>query len=66
MQIILNGEPRELADDTTLGQLIDRLGLAGRRYAVEIDEELVPRSQQAARVLRDGERIEIVQAIGGG
>ncbi len=66
MQIILNGEPRELADDTTLGQLIDRLGLAGRRYAVEIDEELVPRSQQAARVLRDGERVEIVQAIGGG
>ncbi len=66
MQIILNGEPRELADDTTLGQLIDRLGLAGRRYAIEIDEELVPRSQQAARVLRDGERVEIVQAIGGG
>ncbi len=66
MQIILNGEPREIAADTTLEQLVEQLGLAGQRYAIEIDEELIPRSRQHARPLREGERIEIVQAIGGG
>ena len=66
MRIQLNGQPHELPDGTTLAALVDDLGLTGKRYAVEIDGELVPRSEHPQRVLQEGERVEVVQAIGGG
>ncbi|WP_445158752.1 sulfur carrier protein ThiS [Halomonas sp. E14] len=66
MQIQLNGEARDLAPGLTVAQLIDTLGLAGRRIAVERNEEIVPRSEHATTCLADGDRIEIVHAIGGG
>ncbi len=66
MRIQLNGQPHELPDGTTLAALVDDLGLTGKRYAVEIDGELVPRSEHPRRVLQEGERVEVVQAIGGG
>ena len=66
MHILLNGERREVADDSTLGDLLGTLELPNRRYAVEINEELVPRSEHATHALCDADRIEIVQAIGGG
>jgi sulfur carrier protein len=66
MQIQLNGESREIPAHSTLAELLEHEGLAGRRVAVEINLEIVPRSQHAGRVLADGDRVEIVQAIGGG
>ncbi|MGQ4877768.1 sulfur carrier protein ThiS [Billgrantia sp. LNSP4103-1] len=66
MQIQLNGEPRDLTEGLTVAQLVDSLGLAGRRIAVERNEEIVPRSEHDATRLVDGDRIEIVHAIGGG
>ncbi|MEQ4539547.1 MAG: sulfur carrier protein ThiS [Billgrantia sp.] len=66
MQIQLNGEPRDLAPDLTVAQLVDDLGLTGRRIAVERNEEIVPKSEHGATCLADGDRIEIVHAIGGG
>lgn len=66
MQIMLNGEPRRLADDATLGELLATLELGTSRYAVEINEDLIPRSQHAGLRLCPGDRVEIVQAIGGG
>jgi sulfur carrier protein len=66
MQIQLNGEPREIAPGITLGQLLEREGLAGRRVAVEVNLEIVPRSLHGQRALADGDRVEVVQAIGGG
>ncbi|TFH85294.1 sulfur carrier protein ThiS [Billgrantia azerbaijanica] len=66
MQIQLNGEVRDLASDLTVAQLLEELGLAGRRIAVERNEEIVPRSEHAATRLADGDRLEIVHAIGGG
>jgi len=66
MQIVLNGESREVADDTTLGTLIGTLDLPTTRYAVEVNEELIPRSEHAGHALRADDRIEVVQAIGGG
>ncbi|MCE8026067.1 MULTISPECIES: sulfur carrier protein ThiS [Halomonadaceae] len=66
MQIQLNGEPRDLAPDLTVAQLVDDLGLSGRRIAVERNEEIVPKSEHDATRLADGDRIEIVHAIGGG
>jgi thiamine biosynthesis protein ThiS len=66
MQILLNGEPREIAPDATVEMLIAELDLGEKRFAVEINEELVPRSTFAARGLAKGDRVEIVTAIGGG
>lgn len=66
MHIQLNGEPFELADGETVGELIDRLDLAGRRVAVELNLDIVPRSQHATTALREGDQIEVVHAIGGG
>lgn len=66
MQIQLNGEARDLAPGLTVAQLVDDLGLTGRRIAVERNEEIVPRSEHDATRLVDGDRIEIVHAIGGG
>ncbi|HZX15969.1 MAG TPA: sulfur carrier protein ThiS [Pseudomonas sp.] len=66
MHIQLNGEAFELPDGTTVAGLIDRLDLAGRRVAVELNLDIVPRSQHATTALRDGDQVEVVHAIGGG
>ncbi|SFH60211.1 sulfur carrier protein ThiS [Modicisalibacter xianhensis] len=66
MQIQLNGDPRALDGEPTISELIASLGLTGRRIAVEVNEEIVPRSQHAETRLAEGDRVEIVHAIGGG
>ena len=66
VQIHFNGEPRELEVDTTVVALLDQTGFGERRVAVEINREIVPRSVHAQRVLREGDRVEIVHALGGG
>ncbi|HCA24604.1 MAG TPA: sulfur carrier protein ThiS [Pseudomonas sp.] len=66
MQILLNGEPHQLDQPLTLSALIDQLGLTGKRLAVELNLEIVPRSQHADTRLSEGDRVEIVHAIGGG
>lgn len=66
MDIFLNGESRQLPSPTTLAELIAAEGLAERRVAVEINGDIVPRSQHATHALNDGDRIEIVHALGGG
>ncbi|MDN6180026.1 MAG: sulfur carrier protein ThiS [Halomonas subglaciescola] len=64
--IQLNGEPKSLAPDTSALELIEQLGLGGRRIAVEINEEIVPRSRLADTRLAHDDKVEIVHAIGGG
>jgi sulfur carrier protein len=66
MQITLNGEARPLDPGTTLEALLALAGHAGRKVAVEVNLAVVPRSQHAGHVLADGDRVEIIQAIGGG
>ncbi|MCY1301764.1 sulfur carrier protein ThiS [Pseudomonas sp. BN102] len=66
MRIQLNGESFELPDGQTVADLIACLDLAGRRVAVELNLDIVPRSQHAATALREGDRVEVVHAIGGG
>ncbi len=66
MNIILNGEPHELPDGATAEQLVESLGLTGRRIAMELNREIVPRSSYAATPLNEGDKVEIVHAIGGG
>ena len=66
MQIFVNGQARVLPEDAGLATLLAEMGLAGKRVAVEVNREIVPRARHGGHVLRDGDRIEIVQAIGGG
>ena len=66
MQIKLNGEPHVIADSTTVASLIEQLDLVGQRLAVEVNDEVVPRSRHAECALASGDRVEIVHAVGGG
>ena len=66
MDIVLNGEPRSVAAGITLAALLEAEGLAGRRVAVEVNGMIVPRGQHASQQLADGDRVEIVHALGGG
>jgi sulfur carrier protein len=66
MRIVLNGERYPLDEGATVAALVDALALKGRRIAVEVNEEVVPRSRHAAHHLKDGDRVEVVHAIGGG
>ncbi|MCC6074427.1 sulfur carrier protein ThiS [Pseudomonas sp. GCM10022188] len=66
MRIQLNGEAVELPEGQSVADLLARLELAGRRVAVELNLDIVPRSQHAGTLLRDGDRVEVVHAIGGG
>jgi sulfur carrier protein len=66
MHIQLNGERYELPVGQSVTDLLQRLELTGRRLAVELNRDIVPRSQHATTVLVDGDQVEVVHAIGGG
>ena len=66
MQITLNGTPRELANATTLAELLTELGIRPQQVAVEVNRELVPRTRHRSHVLQAGDSVEIVTLVGGG
>jgi sulfur carrier protein len=66
MKIVLNGREENVASDATLADLVASAGLAGKRVAIEVNREIVSRSDYSARLLAAGDRIEVVHAIGGG
>jgi sulfur carrier protein len=66
VEITVNGTAHPLPEPLTLAQLLDQLGLADKRLAVEVNRDIVPRGEHATHALRDGDRVEILHAIGGG
>lgn len=66
MQVIVNGEPKSLPPGASVAELLDALGLTGKRVAVERNGEIVPKSTHASHRLAQGDRLEIVVAVGGG
>ncbi|MBI2307132.1 MAG: sulfur carrier protein ThiS [Rhodocyclales bacterium] len=66
MKLTINGESREFPVPLTVTALLDELGLAGKRIAVERNGEIVPKSRHAETALDDGDKLEIVVAVGGG
>ena len=66
MQIHINGESRELPAPQTVASLLDATGYGGRRVAVEVNREIVPKSRHDQHALAEGDRVEIIQAMGGG
>ena len=66
IELTINGEPRNLVGPMTVEQLVDTLGLAGKRIALERNGEIVPRSRYAVESVTQGDLLEIVVAVGGG
>lgn len=66
LEIVVNGETRSVSADFTIADLVAELALAGKRFAVEVNAEIVPRSQHVIRKFKAQDRVEIVHAIGGG
>ena len=64
--MLVNGEPMALPADATLASVIERLGLAGRKLAVAVNRDVVPRGDYSDRRLAPGDRVEILEAVGGG
>jgi len=66
MEIIVNGAPQQVSDDYTAADLVEALALTGQRIAMEVNEEIVPKSGYPNHQFSAGDRIEIVHAVGGG
>jgi sulfur carrier protein len=66
LELKINGETRQFAEALTVSGLIEQLGYAGKRIAVERNGEIVPKSQHATTDLQSGDQLEIVVAVGGG
>lgn len=66
LEITLNGDRHQVEAGTTLEDLVERLGMSGQRIAVELNQEIVPFGHYHERLLKPGDRVEIVRAIGGG
>jgi sulfur carrier protein len=66
LEIQVNGAARVVPAGTTVGQLLDTLGLRRDGIAVAVGLQVVPRGAHDARVLAAGDKVEIIQAVGGG
>jgi len=66
MRIVVNGQEKTLPAPVTVAALLGELGMSGKRVAVEINREIVPRSRHDEVRLQDNDRVEVVFAIGGG
>ena len=62
----INGEKRDFNAPLSLAALLEQLGMKADRVAVELNRNIVPREQWAQTSLGDGDRLEIVQFVGGG
>jgi len=66
MLVYVNGETKEFAENNTVADVVESLGLTGKKIAVELNKEILPFDQYQANTLSAGDRLEIVHAIGGG
>jgi sulfur carrier protein len=66
ISVTINGERRQLDQPVNCAELLTRLDLAGKRVALERNGEIVPRSRFESEPLAEGDRLEIVVAVGGG
>ncbi|EAR62764.1 sulfur carrier protein ThiS [Neptuniibacter caesariensis] len=66
MQVQVNGEMLQVQDGITLTGLVEQLELGEKRIAIELNLEIIPRSQHEETILKESDRVEIVHAIGGG
>jgi thiamine biosynthesis protein ThiS len=66
VNLLVNGDPRAVPSDYTVAKLIDALGLQTGRIAIAVNRDVVPRSAFATHRLVADDRVEILEAVGGG
>ncbi|GAA1586693.1 sulfur carrier protein ThiS [Actinomadura kijaniata] len=66
MQVIVNGQPRELPEGTTVADAVATVTAAGSGVAAAVNDEVVRRADWAATTLRDADRLEVLTAVQGG
>jgi thiamine biosynthesis protein ThiS len=66
MKVQINGENRDFEESLPLSALVEQLGMKADRVAVELNRNIVPRTQWAETQVAEGDRLEIVQFVGGG
>ncbi len=66
LKLFVNGEAQTLTQPCSVADLLDALEMSGRRVAIAVNRNVVVRSRYAAAKLADGDRIEILEAVGGG
>lgn len=66
ISLIVNGDLTELAAGATISDLLVQMEVVGRRIAVELNGEIVPKADHANTALQADDQVEVVQAIGGG
>ena len=66
VNLLVNGDPRTVPSDYTVAKLIDALGLQTSRVAIAVNRNVVPRSAFATHRLEAEDRVEILEAVGGG
>ena len=66
MNILLNNKPEKLFDGSTVKKLLENKNIKNKYYAVEINRKIIPKSDHETYIIREGDKIEIITAIGGG
>ena len=66
VNLLVNGDLRSVSSDCTVAELIDALGLQSRRVAIAVNRDVVPRSAFSTHQLAADDRVEILEAVGGG
>ena len=66
MEILVNGEKISLPKDSSIGDLIVHLGYQNQRIAIEINESIIPKSIHSSFLLQDLDKVEVINAVGGG
>ncbi len=66
MQIKLNGQTTEVDENTSLTLLLETLDMLDKRIAIEVNQQVIPRSEHISFILSSNDKVEIIQAVGGG
>ena len=66
MNILLNNKPEVLFEDSTIKNLLEKKNIKNKYYAIEVNKKIIPKSDHEIYVIKDGDRVEIITAIGGG
>lgn len=65
-EILVNGDSRQIGEDMTVADLVTELDLAPQRLAIELNLSILPRASWSERLLKAGDKLEIVHFVGGG
>lgn len=66
MQIHINGKQQNILEPISVADLLTSLNIENKRIAVELNQEIIPRSEHRQIILKEGDVVEVIQAIAGG